>query len=1167
MNKLVLVFLFGMMFVSSVSALDFDNIKEFQKTEQQKYGEVTIKNLFGLGQDISKFELLEVHSSVIEGSQLYKVTLYKETNIYQELKTYSSIGKETGIKQLIVSITQEKDINYNEPIYSESCTTSNNKSMSCQSIIVGYENKIRRDNISSEYKGEVLSEGVYYVEIQGKRKPNERIDLVLKSEGIELKEFAWWDNSWVKKKLIAINTTNATSVNNVSILYNVTYTNNMTANFSDIRFLDAEEDEELGYWFYNNTIASGSSVQVWIRMNRNISANANTTIYMYYNKSGVSTTSNVQKAGLFGDDFNGTAVNFNTMWRSSSTASYTAGGGILNMSAIAAVFNNLMNSNYTISNYILESRMATNNVAGALNGFMEVNPTILTSARSEGTATRASGFYNVIGGTEQDVAGAASDIFYRMQIINPSAGTAYSNISSDALTQLSMLSGTPTSRTGYVGLFSYSVDSRVDWVFARQFYNPSNLIITTGAEENLPSVSSTQILPIQNYNSSVSNVYFNITQLATGSLTLLNSSIYVYNSSGFLLTQTTSLTGNTNETIYNISFAEGNYTWASDAVGSDNSRSTTGNRTFRVDFTAPVITITYPTNQVPYHIRNRNLTINWTVTDNTATQYCSYQYAGSNNTIACQVNTSSFNTTSVNNRDVIFYANDTIGNQASSRRYWNYSIFEQNNSWNKNSSAFASENFAINITWDNNAYSNIVGYLRYNNTLYLADSSGTGANLIFTRTLEMPSVSGSTIGNFFNWSFELTNATGTANIVTETNLQTVGNISIDDCSTFSNLIVNFTMYDEDSRAKLVPPTVNTSVDLYLQISNTAQTGNVNISFNKTNVNGVKVCVQTPLGGTYRLDSTVFYSAQDRVGEYYNIQAYSLSNSTARQEISLYDLNTTRSQEFKINFLDSNLLPVSDALVKIERQYLSLGTFLTVEIPKTDTDGKTIGHFVLSDVVYRITVIKENQVLAVYNNVQAICNNIATGDCELNLREASEIQPPNSFQNNGGITASSSWNNNTKIYQFTYANLAGTSYNISMNISKWDNFGNQTTCYINSSAVAATMTCNLNGQPIGQYIVKIKNDTAQLYIQYISISVNQASDPIKYFFAFLIIATLPFLAVTSGAIALIVFILGFIASTMLYMLNVDSYIGSTSFLMWLFVACGVLIWKAFSGRNP
>jgi len=94
-------------------------------------------------------------------------------------------------------------------------------------------------------------------------------------------------------------------------------------------------------------------------------------------------------------------------------------------------------------------------------------------------------------------------------------------------------------------------------------------------------------------------------------------------------------------------------------------------------------------------------------------------------------------------------------------------------------------------------------------------------------------------------------------------------------------------------------------------------------------------LKSPLNSSvYRVDGVIQYDSVNRFQEFYNFQNYILNNATDNFTVGLYNLNDSNGEEFTITYKDANFVPVSNALVNIQRKYIDEGLFKTIEIPKT-----------------------------------------------------------------------------------------------------------------------------------------------------------------------------------------------------------------------------------------
>lgn len=145
-------------------------------------------------------------------------------------------------------------------------------------------------------------------------------------------------DGWFKKKPITINTT--TNATNYQINLNVTYDSYIKTDFSDVRFLNEEETTVLDYYLANKV---NSTWAMFIVEVDSIDYLNGTQIWMYYNNSGASSTSNGNNTFLFFDDFSSASLD-TLKW---TTSGGTVSGGKLNLSADLANAQTKGKANFT----------------------------------------------------------------------------------------------------------------------------------------------------------------------------------------------------------------------------------------------------------------------------------------------------------------------------------------------------------------------------------------------------------------------------------------------------------------------------------------------------------------------------------------------------------------------------------------------------------------------------------------------------------------------------------------------------------------------------------------------------------------------------------------------------------------------------------------------------
>jgi len=347
----------------------------------------------------------------------------------------------------------------------------------------------------------------------------------------------------------------------------------------------------------------------------------------------------------------------------------------------------------------------------------------------------------------------------------------------------------------------------------------------------------------------------------------------------------------------------------------------------------------------------------------------------------------------------------------------------------------------------------------YNNTKYESSFTEYATNIYYASiSQDIPQVSANTNITFY-WTATL--ESGFAHNSTPHN-QTVQNLTLDDCSTGTYVLFNFTLLDEATQGLLVGATDNTSIKIdmfFTNIKTMIRTINFNKHYNQ--VNDHRICSNIDLGNSkFRVDGVVEYDSDPRFLEFYNIQNYTLTNSTDYQNISLYNLKTSEGQEFKITYKGKDFVPVTDLIVQIQRKYIDEGVFKTIEIPMSGTNGYTIAHLVPNDVVYNLIFLKEGKVLDSFTDVIANCQNPSITECEINLNSLITGENLQYLVTDSEFSSSLSFNPTTRVITSTFIITSGIPGVVTLNATLIDNFGNQSICSDSLNSAGGTLTCTV-----------------------------------------------------------------------------------------------------------
>jgi hypothetical protein len=689
------------------------------------------------------------------------------------------------------------------------------------------------------------------------------------------------------------------------------------------------------------------------------------------------------------------------------------------------------------------------------------------------------------------------------------------------------------------------------------YNNGLGIIWNTTAGESPVSISInvTLNLPTPYYNSSSQNITFNCSAYELNGVSMLNLTLIINNLDNYTIYNTTA---NQNLSIeVNRTLTDGVYNWT--CRGSINTNNTTpAIRYFTVDTKPPQLNITYPRNTtytdnfIP--VNRKQITVNWTYSD-LLPGTCIFYNNSANSTVNCNNLNYTLNIT-YGDTLFILWANDSLGqsNSTSISSSWIYKLFENSQTYNAVVFEGSSNDFTANVT-TGGSYSISQADFIYNHTIYAGTITPSGSNYILSKTgVIAPSVT-ATANKTFIWQITLND--GSIFNLTSHN-QTVIPVSIADCGTLTKMIYNFTILDERDQDLIYDGVViETAANLYSYDQST-----LIYSYSNTSVNSsLRLCITKEIGSSnYSLDVITRYTADTHANEYYNIVNATITNSTASQTIILYDLNNSQNTDFQLTFTGYDFLPVENALVYVNRQYIPENTFKTVELPKTDSNGQTILHLVRNERIYNFIIVKDGIVLVTFNNIMAFCEDYTIGNCKINLNAFTTGKEIFNYDKDIGLLHSGvTYINATKTVTFAFVTYDGTTKNVLMEVSRNDIFGNKTLCNDSLITSSGTLSCSLpSGIEDSLVIVKIYVAGKEVLTDYIQIAYEGFGKGGNFLFLIFILAFILMFGKSKNTF-LIGIVLGFVTSIGLGLIK-GKIIGYGSAGIWLIVIVIIALWK-------
>jgi len=481
---------------------------------------------------------------------------------------------------------------------------------------------------------------------------------------------------------------------------------------------------------------------------------------------------------------------------------------------------------------------------------------------------------------------------------------------------------------------------------------------------------------------------------------------------------------------------------------------------------------------------------------------------------------------------------------------------ENYQTYNPTTAELASESFLINISINLERYDYVYGNLIYNGTGYAGAVTGSDQNRILTRTITVPATSGDPTLTFY-WQLFLVNTTGTFEFNSTSNTQTINSLFIDDCSVYPQTILNFSMFDESTLIRM-NGTINALINIYSYNSNNL-INTYNKSFNYLVEEESKVCLNN-IVGNYSMAYQIQFYAPDYYVKYKNIQRMTLNNDTTPQQVNLYNLNTSAGYPFKITVVGNLISPTGnrDLLVDVQRQYLALDEFKSIESSVTNFDGDAVGNLVQNDEVYNFIVSYYGEVLGTFNNYRVQCSNPALSQCSITLNLASTTSGINDFENYGDIEQVFLLDQDAHILYQTFSSTDGEFKDVTSNVIKADGYGNTTICNTTSFGTSGTLICNI---PVSY---QTSNFFVETYVEgeYVGVKYfSQGSDPdwfgVDIFIELLMLSSLVLLFIGHPITIVIGAIIGFIMPILLIWIAGASFASIMTALLF-YLGAGIVV---------
>lgn len=541
--------------------------------------------------------------------------------------------------------------------------------------------------------------------------------------------------------------------------------------------------------------------------------------------------------------------------------------------------------------------------------------------------------------------------------------------------------------------------------------------------------------------------------LGTYDLNSYTTNIYLYNSDLSLNNTYSESKGGGLFTIANTySLTDGVYYYNATITDSYGNTNYTATRTFTI-LTLPVtISLVSPIENINYLKVGDNLNFSFQAISSNLSS-CWYNYSGIVYYSSCTSNipvNGSINLTS--NKSITFYANTTSNLISSLTIDFPIYIFEISSYYLNNTYETSKDYFSINYTTKDIV--STIAYLYYNGTPYASNINCTGHNCLAWNNVSIPIINGAQRNISFNWLITVYN--GSSSITSNSTIfnHSVLTLTLGNCTTGS-LALNFTGYNEQTRARLYPLSFEGSFNYYLGDSSVYKTYNLT----QQSGNEVDICINT--NRTMYTDAIIaFYSdAIDAPIRNWFYQGHTI-NSTM-QVIKMYVLDTENSTSFILQVQDRNVQPMKNVLVNAQRCYLGVDSNETVFIHRTDSNGLTVGNFKAETALYQFFITNYSQTLLAVTPCAKVIPQTAPYTLLFQLGETYE-SPFTDIGHSSGASSRIYRNKSTNIVTWTYTDTSDNFTGAQLVILNLNSTGSEEpiVCSSSSNISSGILSCNI-----------------------------------------------------------------------------------------------------------
>ena len=273
---------------------------------------------------------------------------------------------------------------------------------------------------------------------------------------------------------------------------------------------------------------------------------------------------------------------------------------------------------------------------------------------------------------------------------------------------------------------------------------------------------------------------------------------------------------------------------------------------------------------------------------------------------------------------------------------------------------------------------------------------------------------------------------------------------IDDCTTFNTQSLNFSLYEENNRTNLNADVMGT-FSFYNDPANV-----FNYTYNKTNIQNFQLCLYPP-NSNYTIDAYLQYETVNDKGKLERYYLENVNMNNVSSDIFLYNFeNTAGLSDLKAILYNYYYDEYKDVIMKMQRYYPALNSWITVQVDKSDEFGVGIFYVYQDTVDYRFVWEQEGTALGTTQSLKFICDEVNYCEQTFTVLEA---DPDSSYS---GMTYTDLYNNETGIYSFTWADTNGLVSDVRLVVQQIKSNNIIDICDTTVASSSGTINCNITG---------------------------------------------------------------------------------------------------------